>query len=97
MIAIRKILIVSLAAAFFIAVGLTIYYDWYYAKTLPQTPNPDIGRVYPITIHHGIVVYLNREELSWWSDLWTCTGIGFFGVGIAAYLNIKYKVFSPPL
>lgn len=50
--------------------GLLSLYPWfYYYGNLPRSPQPDVGRVYPINMH-GVITYATRQErrrlnLSW--------------------------------
>jgi hypothetical protein len=48
---------IALLILFFSAIELWIYYD----RTRPPTPDPAVGRIYPMNTH-GSIVYLLYEE-----------------------------------
>jgi hypothetical protein len=57
------------------ASGLVIWFGFIalfleYAATRPRSPQPEIGRIYPIN-NHGTVAYLNQSENLW---LWFTAG-----------------------
>jgi hypothetical protein len=41
----------------------SIYIPFHYAAVMPQSPQPETGRVYRITVQYGAVVYVNKQEL----------------------------------
>lgn len=53
-----SILVILAAALVVMAISL----DEHYYATSPRTPNPATGRVYPLTIHGGTLVYLTYVE-----------------------------------
>lgn len=60
----KKALVTVAAGIFIFATTASIYYDFHYAYTMPQTPQPQSGRIYPISVLHGSRVYVNKRELS---------------------------------
>lgn len=32
--------------------------------SMPRTPQPDVGRIYPLTMNHGTHVFVSRSELN---------------------------------
>jgi hypothetical protein len=56
----KKITILMLSI-FSICILLNIYLNFHYICTRPPTPQPEIGRIYPLNVH-GWIVYLTRNE-----------------------------------
>ncbi|HXH51509.1 MAG TPA: hypothetical protein VNM47_19390 [Terriglobia bacterium] len=62
--AIKKTLAAALATTFMATIATCIYFDVHYAYTMPQAPQPQTGRIYPISVLHGSRVYVNKQELA---------------------------------
>ena len=58
-----RALVVLLGLWFFAAFGLSIYEELRLSSTMPRTPEPDSGFVFPVSVNHGYHVYLDRSEL----------------------------------
>ena len=72
--------VIRFVGALMIVVGLAfgvtfVYLNTRYADTLPTSPRPSEGRVYPLSVH-GTIVYLTRTEDS---------TLDFVGIGALAF------------
>jgi hypothetical protein len=61
---IKKTLATLAAGLFMFSIATCIYFDVHYAYTMPQTPQPQTGKIYPISVLHGSRVYVNKQELA---------------------------------
>lgn len=61
----RRVLVIFLTVLFFFSLAANVYIDLDYAYTMPGAPQPKTGRVYRITVDHGSVVFVNKQELAW--------------------------------
>lgn len=52
---------VVILAAPLLVTGISL--DQYYYSTSPRTQDPATGRVYPLTVHGGTLVYLTYGEM----------------------------------
>jgi hypothetical protein len=59
----RKALIVQLLVGVFSSVLAFAYIHMSYDASMPRTPQPENGRVYPLRVNHGTRVYVNQQEL----------------------------------
>jgi hypothetical protein len=59
----RKTLIVFLVVSVFSSILAFTYIHISYGTSMPRTPQPDAGRIYPLSVNHGTKVYVNRKEL----------------------------------
>ena len=53
---------IVLISVFIVAVLSTIYIHLDYASRMPSAPRPEVGRIYRMTVNHGTVVYVTRDE-----------------------------------
>jgi hypothetical protein len=80
----RNCLVKRFSAVLLIALGLGCSFFYaglivHYSNVLPRTPQPQLGRIYPIN-NHGTVVYLTeheQSELTWLS--FAALGFGISG------------------
>lgn len=61
---VKKTLAAVMAVIFMVTIATCIYFDVHYAYTMPQTPQPQTGKIYPISVLHGSRVYVNKQELA---------------------------------
>jgi len=90
----QKILIVTLLA---IAIGCffcSLYLDNYYGVNGALKPDPTAGRIYPKILHHGVHVFMTKEEKFQFDVVLPSVCIGSFF--IAALLNMRWKHFRGP-
>ena len=92
-----KIFSVVLIGFFFVNMAVIIYLDSYYAANLPKEPSATAGRVHPLFVHHGTLVYLNESEKRLWHTISASFLVTGLGAGFAGYLNCKYSIFENPL
>jgi cell division protein YceG involved in septum cleavage len=59
----RQTLIVLLVVTVFASVLTCAYIHISYGSSMPRTPQPEVGRIYPLRVNHGTLVYVNRQEL----------------------------------
>jgi len=88
----RKIINSLLAGIFLFTVAAGIYIHIHYAYTMPQSPQPQTGRVYRIMVKHGTVVYVSKQEF----DRANFVFHGLFDVGVVcfgllAFLKVRLK------
>ena len=62
--------------------------EYQYIKTLPRSPNPSIGRVYPYN-YHGIVLWRSRAEKRTVDSLEYLSVFLFLGGALIAVLKCK--------
>ncbi len=58
-----KVVIALLAIVFIASLLWTVFIHISYAYSMPHSPQPEIGRIYRITVNHGYVVYVTEDEL----------------------------------
>jgi hypothetical protein len=64
---------IFIVSMFIGCLGVGCYLQYEYVYTRPETPKPEVGRIYPLNVH-GTVVYLTYEEnwqinASWWGGM----------------------------
>jgi hypothetical protein len=59
----RQTLIVLLMCGVFSSVLAGTYVHLSYSGSMPRTPQPEYGRIHPLTVNHGTLVYVNQKEL----------------------------------
>lgn len=66
-----------------LCLAVSIFFSIYYSSSMPRTPDPAAGRIFPLNVH-GTIVYLTKSQhlLTKWS-FW----IGFYA-GLSA-LTVK--------
>jgi len=76
-----------------VATGL-YFYGW-----MPQSPRPDVGRIYPADDGHNIRVYVAKGELEWQNfvryDLMTVMGACLVALGIV--MLVREHRGQPPI
>jgi len=84
-----KIFIILLLVTTITSLMLSVYLSLYYMQSMPRSPQPDIGLVFPLNIH-GTIVYVTKQQDSFltWS-FW----IGFSTGLTAGIINVRYKIF----
>src|SRR5579863_10008240 len=68
--------------------------EFHYQETLPRSPNPATGSIYPLNVH-GIVVYQTRDERDWLNELQYSSFVVFLVGGLIGFLFEK-KFGRPP-
>jgi hypothetical protein len=58
----KHVIIALLAATMIASILGAGYVDTSYLATMPRTPQPETGRIYPVAAK-GVSVYVNRAEL----------------------------------
>ncbi len=58
----RKIIIGILLCTSLVSFGSFVFIITKYDYTRPRSPQPRLGRIYPVTTTHGTDVYVTREE-----------------------------------
>lgn len=91
---IRKCVIVTLCAIFFIALVAAITLDQYYSASLPKEPNETSGNVHQLTVSHGSVRYGTQQEIDQLHRVKEWEMIGIVCGIIAGTLNAMYRDFS---
>jgi len=83
----------------FVTISANLYVRFHYAASMPRSPQPESGRVYPIPAQYGGTVYINKVELdrrSFVEDVLT----SIFGISMALYfcmgMSIGWWKASPP-
>lgn len=61
MVKLKKIIAIIIVTIIFTCLGLYSYLSNHYICTLPEKPQPEIGRIYPFDVH-GTIVYLTQQE-----------------------------------
>ena len=84
--------LILLAATCFIYI---LYLDSYYHLNGAREPQPEEGRIYPETVHHGTHIFLTeREKFNF--EVWLPSiSIGSFLV--AGLVNMRWKQFVVPV
>src|ERR1700732_2076667 len=59
----RQTLIVLLVVCVLASIRIFTYIHLSYGASMPRTSEPDVGRIYPLRVNHGTLVYVSREEL----------------------------------
>ncbi len=95
MVAFQKAVIVALCAMLVAGLGAAVFFDQYYYVNLPSDPDQKVGRVHQLTVNHGAVRYGTQEEVNRFRLAKTYALIGLVCGGIAAILNVNYRVFAP--
>jgi hypothetical protein len=91
----RKSLVAMLliiAASCFVYV---LYLDSYYELNGARAPQPQSGRIYPKTVHHGTRVFLTKAEKLEFNVVLPSVSILCAGAGI--YLAVRWKYASSRL
>lgn len=57
----KKIIAILIAVTIFSCLGFGVYLYYHYAFSLPNKPQPEIGRIYPLNMH-GTIVFLTKHE-----------------------------------
>lgn len=57
-----RTLFALLAVVFMGAILWGVYIHLHYAYDMPNSPQPETGRVYRITVNHGFVVYVTKHD-----------------------------------
>jgi hypothetical protein len=75
----RRALICILGGILVISFATTLYTRVHYAAVMPQSPQPQSGRIYRTMAGFGTSVYINKQEQDWVNfvdyDLMTVSGI----------------------
>ncbi len=62
---------------------------------MPRTADPASGRIYQLKVNHGTLVYVNKQEFAFASNLFGVTGwLGPMLAVVLLWLNIKYNPFK---
>jgi hypothetical protein len=89
----RKAIVALLFGAVLASVAYLIYLDMHYFIDTPRNPDPIAGRVFPLTVNHGYLVYVTQEERSRFflaeNPMSIGGGLSFLIGGILA---IKYRI-----
>ena len=79
-VSLQKGLTLVLVVTCVFCLAAAVYLDIHYAYTMPRSAQPETGRIYPLCVSHGTVVYVNQRELRYadfvFHDLMTLFGIG---------------------
>jgi len=82
----KRIVLITLVAVFFFALVAHVGIELSYASNKPRLAQAEIGRVFPITINHGSIVYVSQEELRRLHSVQACAIYAmlasFVGIGI---------------
>jgi len=73
-----KILTAFLAVTFLASLAVTI--SMYYWPSIPRSPQPSEGRIYPLN-NHGSFTYMNRTEYALRQECWWTFAICFAALG----------------
>ena len=85
---INKILTIILTISFIGSLVLLIFLSIYYVRTMPDKPQPALGRSTPLNIH-GWVVYITRNQALFLDYLfWLGLFGSFFGIAILRILHL---------
>ena len=89
----HKAMLIALIVGCFASLGSIIYLDEHFYRARPRQPEPQAGRIYPVSIHGGIRIYLTRtEKLPF--DYWLYPFL-IFATG-ATLLDRRWKIFRNP-
>jgi hypothetical protein len=87
----QKTLIVTFLAIAVSCFACILYLDNYYGVNGATKPEPNEGRIYPKTLHHGVHVFMTKGEKFRFDVVLPSVSIGSFL--IAALLNMRWKRF----
>lgn len=79
--------LVILSGLTLLCLAVSVFFSIYYSSSMPRTPDPAAGRIFPLNVH-GTIVYLTKSQhlLTKWS-FW----IGFY-VGLSTVtLKLIFK------
>jgi len=68
--------------------------EYQYQATLPRSPSPATGNIYPLNVH-GIVVYQTRDERNWLDEIQYSSFAVFLAGALMSLLHTK-KFGMPP-
>lgn len=58
----RRVLKAILGAIIIVGLSWGVYIHLSYSSTMPNSPHPEVGRIYPMKVNHGYLVYVTKEE-----------------------------------
>jgi ammonia channel protein AmtB len=59
----KRMILVTLGLIFSLAVLSIVYIHLSYGIKMPREPQPQAGRIFQISVNHGTLVYVTKEEL----------------------------------
>lgn len=91
---IKKIIGLALFVICACTVVATIGTVCYYYAQMPQTPQPQIGKVYPVTAAYGVRVYVSKGEFDWLNFVHYDLGVAAPLCGLLlVFLKLRLKWF----
>jgi hypothetical protein len=96
MFGLKKFLIGGLLAIAFATLLAYVYKEISYSTSMPTSPLPETGRLKPLSVNHGVIVYVTEAEyrrshlidhLFFYFGVWCGVGAGL--------LNYRYNAFPP--
>ena len=88
----KRLLVIVFLSVFFVGLAAHVGIELYYSSNKPQISEPETGRVVQVTINHGKIVFVSREELvrlhSIQTDGLLAMLVSFVGIGILK-LSVK--------
>jgi hypothetical protein len=62
---VRRIAIGVLVVGITVVVSWGGYVDYSYSVSMPRQPQTQTGRIYPLSVDHGTIVYVTQQELAY--------------------------------
>jgi hypothetical protein len=84
MISIRKVITGLLVGACLANLAYLVIFDFYYAYNMPRIPDPTTARISQITVNHGFVVYVTRQEKYRFQSAETLMGVSVIVIALIA-------------
>jgi len=60
----RRLLLIVFVVGFTGCLFWQVWLDVIYSTQMPKSPQPESGRIYEISVNHGTIVHIRREELA---------------------------------
>jgi len=85
----KSIALGCLLAAMLLTAVARLGTQFYYLESMPRSPQPQSGRIYPAGAAYNTLVYVNKKELAWTNfiDYYMMTAVG---VGVVLFVVLIF-------